>query len=236
MAALAGRAAALPSSVNIAGSFQSELGASSDYTPTFAGTQMTYTGSDGVYRLNVTVPAGSYTYRAALDGSLTGAYGQHASTAGADIPLVLPAASAVKFYYDPVTHWATDNVAGPIVVAAGSFQSELGASSDFQPDSLLSWLQDIDGDGVYTFSTTALPAGDYGFKIALNESFAVNYGVGGQNGDTVTFTIPNAGERLTINFTLATKAIDVIVATAPEPTSLAALAGAGVIVLRRRRR
>ena len=59
-------------------------------------------------------------------------------------------------------------------MAPGSFQSELGCSGDWDPSCLRSWLQDPDGDGVYTFTTTALPAGDYEAKVALAESWDVN--------------------------------------------------------------
>ena len=43
-----------------------------------------------------------------------------------------------------------------IVTVPGSFQSELGCSGDWDPGCLRSWLQDPDGDGTYTFETTAL--------------------------------------------------------------------------------
>ena len=46
-----------------------------------------------------------------------------------------------------------------IATAPGSFQSELGCPGDWQPDCLRSWLQDPDGDGIYTFSHALDPAG-----------------------------------------------------------------------------
>ena len=55
-------------------------------------------------------------------------------------------------------------------MAPGSFQSELGCPGDWQPDCLRSWLQDPDGDGTYSFETTALPAGSYESKVAIDES------------------------------------------------------------------
>ena len=58
----------------------------------------------------------------------------------------------------------------------GSFQSELGCPGDWDPDCLRSWLQDLDGDGIYTFATTAIPAGSYEGKVAINESWDENYG------------------------------------------------------------
>jgi hypothetical protein len=115
----------------------------------------------------------------------------------------------VKFYYDYETHWVADNVGKVIATVPGSFQSELGCSGDWQPDCLRSWLQDPDGDGIYGFSTTTLPPGDYEAKVAHNESWDENYGAGGvPNGpniqftvgtcDTVTFTYDPATHLLTI--------------------------------------
>ena len=66
-----------------------------------------------------------------------------------------------------------------IATAPGNFQSELGCPGDWQPDCLRSWLKDTDGDGIYTFTTTALPAGGYEGKVAINESWNENYGEGG---------------------------------------------------------
>src|SRR5436190_1306261 len=76
------------------------------------------------------------------------------------------------------------------VVLVGSFQSELGCPGDWQPDCLRSWLQDSDGDGVYTFNTTLLPAGEYEAKVAINESWNENYGASGvPGGDNIHFTV-----------------------------------------------
>ena len=85
-------------------------------------------------------------------------YGQGGVAGGANIPLTVPAGGAkVTFYYDNATHWVTTNLDGPIVTAAGDFQSELGCPGDWSPDCLRSWLEDPDGDGVYTFTTTGHP-------------------------------------------------------------------------------
>jgi len=116
----------------------------------------------------------------------------HALRNGTDIPLNLASADTVKFYYDHKTHWITDNKSSIIVTAAGSFQSELGCPGDWQPDCLRSWLEDPDGDGIYTFTAT-LPAGSYEVKAALNESWDVNYGAGGvPNGANIPFTVGTA--------------------------------------------
>ena len=64
------------------------------------------------------------------------------------------------------------------MTAPGSFQSELGCPGDWDPGCLRSWLQDPDGDGRYTMSTTALPPGSYEVKAAINQSWDENYGAG----------------------------------------------------------
>ena len=85
-----------------------------------------------------------------------------------------------------------------IAVAPGDFQSELGCTGDWDPSCLRSWLQDPDGDGIYTFSTKTLPAGTYEGKVAINESWDENYGPGGvPGGANIPFTV-SAGD--TVNF------------------------------------
>ncbi|MEO8125256.1 MAG: hypothetical protein ABI633_14505, partial [Burkholderiales bacterium] len=150
---LSEHAVAAPTSVTVAGSLQSEVGCASDWEPDCALTHLTYDANDRVWQGSFALPAGSYEYKAALDNSWIENYGLHAILGGANIPLTLSAAATVKFYYDDVSHWITDSKTSRIAAAAGSFQSELGCSGDWDPGCLRSWLQDADGDGVYTFST-----------------------------------------------------------------------------------
>lgn len=189
-----------PASVTIVGSLQSVLGCAGDWDPTCPATHLTNDLTDDVWQDSWTLPAGSYEYKAALNDGWDENYGLHAVPGGANIPLNLAASTTVKFYYDHKSHWVTDNVNSAIAVAAGSFQSGLGCPGDWDPGCLRSWLQDPDGDGIYSFSTTALPAGSYEFKVALNESWDVNYGdLDGNNipitvsgPSTVTFTWDSA--------------------------------------------
>ena len=151
-----------PTSVTIAGSLQSELGCAGDWDPACAAAHLAYDAQDGVWQGAWTVPAGSYEYKAALNDSWDENYGVNAQQNGANIPLNLGADASVKFYYDHKSHWITENQTSVIAVAPGSFQSELGCPGDWQPDCLRSWLQDPDGDGIYSFEITAqLPAGNY---------------------------------------------------------------------------
>ena len=51
--------------------------------------------------------------------------------------------------------------------------------------------QDPDGDGIYTFETTALPHGSYEAKVAINEGWDENYGAGGvPNGSNIAVHRP----------------------------------------------
>ncbi|MCU0494544.1 MAG: alpha-amylase family glycosyl hydrolase, partial [Chloroflexaceae bacterium] len=141
---------------------------------------------------------------AALNGGWAENYGKNAQRDGDNIPLNLGSSTNVKFYYDHKTNWVTDNVNSRIATAPGSYQSEIGCSSDWSPDCLRSWLQDPDGDGVYSFSTDAIPPGNYEFKVAINEGWSENYGAGGTpGGDNISFSVAGAG-TVTFSFNSAT--------------------------------
>src|SRR5437764_9610526 len=103
-------AASAPASVTIAGSLQAAAGCPGDWDPACATTHLAYDSSDDVWQRTFSLPAGSYDYKAALNDAWTENYGLHAESNGANIPLTLPSARSVKFYYDHKTHWATDNV------------------------------------------------------------------------------------------------------------------------------
>lgn len=189
-----------PTSVTIAGSLQSELGCAGDWDPACAATHLAYDAGDDVWQGTFTPPAGSYEYKAALNNAWDENYGLNATPNGANIPLTADG-SPVKFYYDHKSHWITDSKSSVIAVAPGSFQSELGCSGDWDPSCLRSWLQDPDGDGIYTFETTALPAGSYESKVALNESWNVNYGQGGTpGGANIPFTVPANDTKVTFKY------------------------------------
>ncbi len=192
-----------PASVTIAGSLQSEAGCTGDWDPACAVTHLSYDSSDDVWQGTWTLPANSYEYKAALNDAWDENYGLNAVSGGANIPLNLGADASVKFYYDHKSHWITDNINSVIAVAPGSFQSALGCPGDWDPSCLRSWLEDPDGDGIYTFVTTAIPAGSYEGKVALNETWDVSYGQGGGS-NNIPFTVPNGGATVTFSFDTAT--------------------------------
>jgi len=179
-----------PFAVTVAGSLQSELGCPGDWQPDCADTHLGFDADDDVWQGVFNVPAGNWEYKAPLNDSWDENYGEGGVLNGSNIPLNLGSDTDVKFYYDHETHWITDNVNSVIATVPGSFQSELGCPGDWQPDCLRSWLQDVDGDGIYTFSTDQIPAGSYEAKVAIDESWDENYGDGGvPNGDNIVFAV-----------------------------------------------
>src|SRR5215211_2642769 len=204
-----------PTNVTVAGSVQSELGCSGDWQPDCVNTHLGYDANDDVWQGTWTVPAGGYEYKAPLNDNWAENYGLHATLNGGNIPLNLAASTAIKFYYDHKSHWITDNTS-TIAVAAGNFQSELGCSGDWDPGCLRSWLQDPDGDGIYSFETTALPHGSYEAKVAINESWDENYGQGGvPNGPNIAFSVPFDNAKATFTYDAASHVLTIVVASAP---------------------
>jgi glucoamylase len=213
-----------PSAVTIAGSLQSELGCPADWQPDCATTRLTYDAGDDVWQRTFSLPAASYEYKAALNDSWNENYGLHAQPGGANIPLDLGSDASVKFYYDHKSHWVTDNKSSVIAVAPGSFQSELGCPADWDPGCLRSWLQDPDGDGIYSLETTALPQGSYETKVAINESWDENYGQGGvPNGPNIPFTVPVANANVTMTYDATSHVLTVAVTSPGAPGGPGAL-------------
>ena len=209
---LAGPAATpAPSSVTIAGDLQSELGCAGDWQPDCAATHLAYDATDDVWQGTWTLPAGNYQYKAALNNSWDENYGLHAQLNGGNIPVNVPASTPVKFYYDHKSHWVTDNKSAVIATVPGSFQAALGCSGDWQPDCLRSWLQDVDGDGIYTFETTSIPHGSYEAKVTINESWDENYGQGGApGGANIPFTVPNDGALVRFSYNATSHVLTIL--------------------------
>ncbi|HEV2913880.1 MAG TPA: pullulanase-type alpha-1,6-glucosidase [Pyrinomonadaceae bacterium] len=213
----AGGAEPQPSSVTIAGSLQSELGCSEDWQPACAATHLSFDSGDGVWQGTFNIPAGSWEYKAPLNDNWDENYGANATRNGSNIGLNLSSASNVKFYYSHKTHWVADNKNKVIAVAPGSFQSELGCSGDWDPSCLRSWLQDPDGDGIYSFSTRSLPAGNYETKVAINESWDENYGAGGApGGANIAFSVPASCAEVFFEYNASTHVLTVSAEGAPK--------------------
>lgn len=194
-----------PSSVTLAGNLQSELGCAGDWDPACAATHLAYDASDDAWQASFSLPAGSYEYKAALNDGWDENYGANGVANGGNIGLNLGSSATIKAYYSHATHWITDNRSSVIVTAPGSWQSEIGCPGDWQPDCLRAWLQDPDGDGTYTLTTTALPAGAYETKAAINEAWDENYGAEGvPNGPNIAFNVAFTGQAVTFRYDAAT--------------------------------
>jgi pullulanase-type alpha-1,6-glucosidase len=201
-----------PDSVNIPGTHQDELGCSSEWQPDCEDTMLTYDEEDDVWQETFEIqPANDDDkmgprYKAALNGSWSENYGQNAAAGGADIPLVVEEPTQVKFYYDHKTHWITDSFNTPIVVAMGSFQTQIGCLEDNDPTCLRAWLQDSDGDGVYGVLTGGLEAGTYNVTFTLNEDSSQVIGEPQQftvlqDGDAIYFGYDAVKNQTTISTT-----------------------------------
>ena len=211
-----------PEKAVIAGTMQSELGCSGDWQPDCDKTALKYDEEDDVWQGTFGIqPKNDQDgkgprYKVALNGSWGENYGQKAQPDGADIPLVVAEPTEVKFYYDHKSHWVTDNFDTLILVATGDFQKALGCKEDDDPTCLRSWLQDPEGDGLYTFTTTQIPAGTYQVVFAVNESMDEEYGMDGKKGgDPISFTVKKDGDE--VYFGLDPKAEALTISTEGAP-------------------
>lgn len=209
--------AAQPEMVVIPGTLQSAAGCAGDWDPAGECTALTYSEEDGIWTGVFDLPAGYYEYKVAINGSWSENYGGKADRDGPNVPLRLDEDTAVRFYYDHATHWLADSVGDVIATAPGSYQDEIGCPGEWSPDCLRSWLQDVDGDGVYSFETSAIPPGDYEVKVAVNESWDLNYGAdGAPNGANIPFSVPEADTTVYFVYSAATHLLEVGVGAPPE--------------------
>jgi pullulanase-type alpha-1,6-glucosidase len=205
----------VPEMVVLPGSFQSELGCGGDWQPFCEETALVYDARSELWANTFTIPAGSWEYKVALNGSWDVNYGVGGVPDGPNLQLVLSEPTDITFFFDHRTGWVGNDHDHVLANVPGSFQSEVGCPGDWDPSCYRTWLQDLDGDGVYTYVSPGLPeplpAGDYEFKVAvgggwnaddevITGSWDVNYGVGGApNGPNLGASI-GADQRLAVHF------------------------------------
>ena len=151
-----------------------------------------------MWRGEFAIPTGNWQYKAALNDNWTVSYPPN------NKPLNLTAGQPVRFYYDNKTTSVLDNVNDKIAVVAGTLQSQLGCSGDWQPSCVATLMTDPNGDGIYTFVTTGLMAGSYQFKVALNETWDLYL-----SASNVSFTVATNNEQVTISWNSSTNAVNV---------------------------
>ncbi|WP_251452347.1 pullulanase-type alpha-1,6-glucosidase [Microbacterium sp. Marseille-Q6648] len=199
--------------VTVPGSFNSEMGCAGDWAPGCEQAKLTLR-ADGIWEGTFDLPAGSWEYKVAINGSWDLNYGANGEQNGSNVTLTHDG-GPVTFYFDPRSNVVQTTADGPIVTLPGSFQSELGCPGDWQPECLASLMADGDRDGVYTFSTDAIPGGSYEVKVAHNRSWSENYGEGGApGGANLSFTVAD-GELIVFRYDIETHVLTIEVENPP---------------------
>ena len=190
----------IPEIVNIPGTIQPFIGCDGEWAPDCEASFLTYVEAYDIWEGTFDIPAGSYEYKVAINGTWDENYGGFADPGGANISLNVIEDTSITFVYDHDTNWIMDDVRYDIVTAPGSYQDDIGCANEWAPECMLTWLKDVDGDGIYTYSTSDIPAGDYETKVAIGRSWDENYGANGElDGANIAFNVPADGE--TVSFT-----------------------------------
>jgi pullulanase-type alpha-1,6-glucosidase len=195
------------------------MGCPGDWQPDCPAAQLTER-PDGVWAGTFALPPGDYAYKVAFDGGWDGALGAGGDPAGQDVAYTVePGAGGgdvdVTFYWDPVSRDFQNTAQGPVVTLPGSYQAAVGCAGDWAPDCLATWAKDPDGDGVYEWSTTQIPAGSYQVKVAHGMSWDVNYGQGGAAGGANDTFSTSDGEQVSFAYDIATHLMEITVADPP---------------------
>lgn len=207
-----------PKIVSLTGTFQEALGCTDNWMTDCEASKLTYEALNDIWQASFQLPAGNYEYKAILDSNLSHSYGLY-GLSGENSPAItleLSSDQIVNFYYDHKTGWITDDVNALIVSVAGNFQEKVGCSEEWQAECLRAWMQDVDGDGIYTYETVHIPAGSWEAKIALNGSLDENYGADGKlNGDAIQLFVPGDGHLSVMAWSEMDKTLTIFVSSVP---------------------
>ena len=86
---------------------------------------------------------------------------------------------ATPLLWVPTTLWGVHTPGPTTLTIPGNLQSELGCPGDWQPDCAATHLAFDATDDVWQ-GTFTIPAGDWEYKAALNDSWDENYGANAQ--------------------------------------------------------
>jgi glycosidase len=160
--------------VTLVGNLQDELGGSGEWNPADPATQMKQQ-ENGKYKLTGTLPAGSYEYKVAINGSWDENYGVDGTPGGENYKLSLDRETQVTFIYDDSTHRVTVPIELPDSEKpriVGDIQPELNAGGEWSPSESTAIFQDEDHDNIYTY-TAQVPKGKHEFKVVLGNNWEV---------------------------------------------------------------
>ena len=220
-----------PEAVSIPGTIGAALGGA-DWAPDGAAVQATDQG-DGVWTLTGSLPAGSYEFKAAINGAWDENYGIDGEQGGANLSLTLDADAEVTFHYDRASNavWATvdgvvvagaepaagsdepttDTDGGDLPAAAPesvSFPGTIGAAlggADWAPDDAAVQATGEEG-GIWALIGN-LETGEYEFKAAIDGAWDVNYGLGGElNGPNIPLVLDSPA-TVTFRYDATTNAV-----------------------------
>jgi LPXTG-motif cell wall-anchored protein len=140
----------------VPGTMQVNVGGS-NWDPASTQTRMTYI-RNGIYTLTLkNIPAGSYEYKVAANGSWTENYGVGAAPGGANIDMDVPVNEDVTFWYNDDTHLIVDSTTYKWVIVK--------LTGTGIPDN--TFLTDTDLTGIYS-AEVFLKKGDYkDFKLTV---------------------------------------------------------------------
>ena len=204
--------------VTIPGSHNVAMGCDADWAPGCEKAALTRDAT-GVYSATFTLPAGDYQYKVAEGGSWDTSFGAGGAAGGANISYTLTETTPVTFFYNRATHRVWNTATDQMVTLPGSFQKALGCTDNWKPECLAPLMEPV-GNGAYTYSTTALPEGEYEFKVAIRGSDNENYGQDGAVGGA-NYQFATKANKL-VTFTYDSQTHKVAIASADAP-----VAGAG---------
>lgn len=201
--------------VTIPGNHQLALGCSGDWVPACEASKLVKQ-ADGSYEGTFDLAAGTYEYKVALNGSWDLNYGVGGVQDGSNVTYTHEG-GPITFIWDPVTKRFQNTAQGPIITLAGSFQSQVGCSGDWQPNCLAAWMHDDDGDGIWEWSTQALADGSYELKVTHGRSWDENYGQDGvPGGNNITFSVTE-GKLTKFRYNLETHVLEIESEDPPLP-------------------
>ena len=207
---------AQPETVAIPGTVGSAIGCS-DWNPACEAGFLTFDESAGIWWGEFELPAGNYEYKVALNGSWDKNYGLGGVRDGPNIPLELVEDRVVTFFYDHATHWVADSHNYVIATLIGDFQTALGCAENDSPGCFITWMQDRENNGIYTLVTSAIPAGEYSARVAIDASLDTVYGADGAlDGDAIAFTVPADGTEMYFGYDAATRRLTISDEGAPR--------------------